>query len=338
MTRPETLSGYVPTTVPFPPEVPTRLPGRAGPVVVPTVVPFPAVVETEVPAATVIPTPVPGPVYVPTPLPFWVRQTLGLLRAQGEITVEVVEVMLAADEALRGQGEIPVSVSGMDLPAAEQLRGRGRILAEAGMILSAGTQYLRGRGAVLAASALMVLPGGSRLLEGRGAVSAAVQSIILGASAQQLRGRGQITVSGVSQYLPPPVFRAVKTTTQTGAGASWLTLTGMAADTPETIVPDGANIEIPAGLPSYTATIRAEVYHTGGTEPRYGQTSIHRSTDGTVLNQGSQQSASPGTSTAEWTGTVNAGDRFRIVWRGEGGFFNRPTAQASGTFLQITPT
>lgn len=336
MTRPEILSGYVPTTVPFPPEVPTRLPGRAGPVVVPTVVPFPAVVETEVPAATVIPTPVPGPVYVPTPIPFWVRQTLGLLRAQGEITVEVVEVMLAADEALRGQGEIPVSVSGMDLPAAEQLRGRGGILAEAGMILSAGAQYLRGRGAVLAASALMVLPGGSRLLEGRGAVSAAVQSIILGASGQQLAGRGAITVSSVSQYLPPPVFRMYKTNTQTGTGTSYFSLNGMVIDPAygSANVSSGTALEIPSGLTPYTATVRAEVPHTGGTAPRYGQTRIMR--NGSVVATGSQQSASPGTSFAEWTGTVQGGDRYVIVWRGEGDFFNRPTAQA-GAFLQVTP-
>ena len=307
MTRPEILSGYVPTTVPA----------------------LAAEVGTELPLATVI----------PTRVPFWIWQTLALLRAEGQITVEVVEIQLGADEVLRGQGGIPVSISGMDLPASATIAGRGRITAAASLVFSAAAT-LAGRGAVRALEAVMVLPGGSRLLEGRGQVSAAVQSILLGAGSRVLAGRGQITVSGVSQYLPylpPPIFRMYKTNTQGGNGTSYSSLNGMVIDPaygPATVANNVA-LEIPADLPAYTGTVRAEVYHTGGTSPRYGQTQITR--NGSVVATGSQQSSSPGTSSAEWTGTVQGGDWYTIEWRGEGKFSSKPTAQPNSSFLRITP-
>lgn len=333
MSRPPILSGYVPTPVPGPTEIPSPVPGS---VVIPTEVPIPAVVGTELPTATMVPTRVPGPVIVPTRVPFWIRQTLALLRAEGQITVEVVEIQLGADEVLRGQGGIPVSISGMDLPASATIAGRGRITAAAALVFSAAAT-LAGRGAVRALEAVMVLPGGSRLLEGRGQVSAAVQSILLGAGSRVLAGRGQITVSGVSQYLPPPIFRMYKTNTQNGNGTSYSSLNGMVIDPaygPATVANNVA-LEIPADLPAYTGTVRAEVYHTGGTSPRYGQTRITR--NGSVVSTGSQQSSSPGTSSAEWTGTVQGGDWYTIEWRGEGNLFNRPTAQPNSSFLRITP-
>lgn len=336
MSRPKILGGYVPTTVPSLAEVPTRVPGPARDTVVPTRVPGPAVVETRIPTATVVPTSIPRPTVVPTPVPFWIRQTLGLLRAEGEITVQVVEIRLDAGEVLRGQGGIPVSIAGMDLPASGTLRGRGRVTATAAMVLSAAAT-LAGRGAVRALEAVMVLPGGSRVLAGRGRVSAAVQSIGLGAGSRTLAGRGAITVSSVTQYLPPTIFRMYKTNTTAGSGTSYNSLGGMVIDPAygAANVNSGVALEIPSGIAPYTAVVRAEVPHTGGTVPRYGQTRISR--NGVVVATGAQQSASPGTSFAEWTGTVQGGDWYVIEWRGEGNLFNRPTAQA-GAFLQITPT
>ncbi|AKC02760.1 hypothetical protein AVT65_gp20 [Gordonia phage Gmala1] len=133
-----------------------------------------------------------------------------------------------------------------------------------------------------------------------------------------------------------PVYGIIKTNTTTGSGTSYNTLTGMVADSnyPFTQISAGAALEIPSGVSPYVAYVRAEVPHTGGTAPRYGQTRIMR--NGSEAATGSQQTASPGTSSAEWIGTVSAGDYFVIHWRGEGNFFNRPVAQP-GAFLRVHP-
>lgn len=138
----------------------------------------------------------------------------------------------------------------------------------------------------------------------------------------------------VWQRVPP--YQMTKTNTTAGSGTSYATLTGMVADAayPGSIVDSGAALRVPDGITAYNAVVRAEVPHTGGTAPRYGQTRIYR--NGSLVATGAQESNSPGTSFAEWSGSVQAGDYFVISWRGEGNFFNRPTAQA-GAFLRITP-
>lgn len=138
----------------------------------------------------------------------------------------------------------------------------------------------------------------------------------------------------VWQRVPP--YQMTKTNTQNGQGTGYNTLTGMAADAayPGSIVDNSAALRVPDGITAYNAVVRAEVPHTGGIAPRYGQTQIYR--NGSLVATGSQESASPGTSFAEWSGSVQGGDYFVIQWRGEGNFLNRPTAQA-GAFLRITP-
>lgn len=335
MSRPPILSGYVPTPVPGPAEIPTPVP---GPAIVATEVPGPVVVDTEIPGPVIVPTPVPGPTIVATDMPFWIRQVIALLEAEGEITVQILGVELDASAALRGRGEIPVQILGIETGAPTQyLRGRGRISAVVGMILPAGLKTLAGRGRVLVASAVMALPGGTKILGGRGAITATRTGYKLTpAGTRILAGRGLFTVSGVSQTLNIPAYQMTKTNTTAGSGTSYATLTGMAAAAayPGSIVDNSAALRIPNGLPSYSATVYVEVPHTGGTAPRYGQSQIYR--NGSRVATGAQQTNSPGTSTATWTGTVSAGDYFVIQWRGEGNFFNRPTAQA-GSFLRITP-
>lgn len=138
----------------------------------------------------------------------------------------------------------------------------------------------------------------------------------------------------VWQRVPP--YQMTKTNTTSGSGTSYSTLTGMVADDsyPGSIVDNGAALRVPDGITAYSAYVYAEVPHTGGSSPRYGQTKIFK--NGSQVAEGSQVSSSPGTSFAEWSGTVQAGDYFVIQWRGEGNFFQRPTAQA-GSFLRITP-
>ena len=334
MSRPPILSGYVPTPVPGPAEIRSVVPGS---IVMPTPVPFPAVVGTEIPGPAVVATEIPGPTVVATPLPFWIRQISGILQAQGEIQVQVLGVELDAAEALRGQGEVLSEVVGIQLSApAQLLRGRGRISAVVGMILPAGLKTLAGRGRVLVASAVMALPGGTKLLGGRGAITATRTGYKLTpAGTRILAGRGLFTVSGVSQTLNIPAYQMTKTNTTAGSGTSYATLTGMASDAayPGSIVDNSAALRIPDGLPSYSATVLVNVPHTGGSSP-YGQSQIYR--NGSLVATGAQQSASPGTSTVDWSGNVQAGDYFVIQWRGEGNFFQRPTAQA-GAFLRVTP-
>lgn len=127
-----------------------------------------------------------------------------------------------------------------------------------------------------------------------------------------------------------------KSGTQVGQGTGYNTLTGMAADAgyPGTIVDNSAALRIPDGTPAYAATIRVEVPHTGGAGwPRYGQSQIYM--NGSLVATGAQQSASPGTSVADWSGTVQAGDYFVIQWRGEGSFMAPLTSP--GAFLRVTP-
>lgn len=319
MTRPEILTGYVPTTVPSPAEVPTAVPGPARPVVVPTVVPLPAVVETELPTATMVPTRVPGPVIVPTRVPFWIRQTLALLRAEGQITVEVVEIQLGADEVLRGQGGIPVSISGMDLPASATIAGRGRITAAAALVFSAAAT-LAGRGAVRALEAVMVLPGGSRLLEGRGQVSAAVQSILLGAGSRVLAGRGQITVSGVSQYLPPPNFvrqRMVKSGTWSVTNNSTVQVTGWASDGtyPANVVSNGL-VVTGAGQATISWNLTVNSGNASNWKIRLNGSEVGSNTSGST------------------TCTLAEGDRIE-VWRSSVGFL---THSVTGGYVEVIPT
>lgn len=353
------LSGYVPTPVPGPTEVPTRVP---GPVVVATRVPGPAVVETEIPGPVIVPTPVPGPTIVATPMPFWLRQITGILRAEGEIQVQVLGVTLDSSEAMtvRGQGLLSAVLSSMDLAPADQfLRGQAAIWA-----VVAGDReveypvHLEGRGEILASGVAMVMSAGVRALAGRGAVTAggistALQALVnlrgqgrVTASptamaltdpvARLLAGRGAITITGATRTLNIPTYQMTKSGTQAGQGTGYNTLTGMAADAgyPGTIVDNSAALRIPDGLPSYAANIHVEVPHTGGSSPRYGQSQIYM--NGSLVATGAQQSASPGTSTVDWSGNVQAGDYFVIQWRGEGNFFQRPTAQA-GAFLRVTP-
>ena len=307
-----------------------------------------------------VPTPVPGPTIVATPMPFWLRQITGLLRAEAEIQVQVVGVHMDASEALRGQGLIAAVVSSMDLSPADQfLRGQAVIWA-----IVAGDRevefpvYLEGRGEILASGVAMILSAGVRSLAGRGAVTAggistALQALVnlrgqgrVTASptavkltdpvARLLAGRGAVTITGVSQTLNIPTYQMTKSGTQAGQGTGYNTLTGMAADAgyPGTIVDNSAALRIPDGLPSYAANIHVEVPHTGGSSPRYGQSQIYM--NGSLVATGAQQSASPGTSTVDWSGNVQAGDYFVIQWRGEGNFLQRPTAQA-GAFLRVTP-
>ncbi|UVK59603.1 hypothetical protein SEA_SURVIVORS_30 [Gordonia phage Survivors] len=132
-------------------------------------------------------------------------------------------------------------------------------------------------------------------------------------------------------------YRMTKGNTQGGTGTGYLTLNGMAADGsfPGTLVESGTTLRIPADASTYTAVVRAEVPHTGGASPLYGQCQIYR--NGSLVATGSQVSSSPNTSWVEWTGTVGPNDTFYISWRGEGNFFNRPTAQP-GAFLSVIPT
>lgn len=136
----------------------------------------------------------------------------------------------------------------------------------------------------------------------------------------------------VWQRVVPP-YQMTKTDTQAGQGTDYNTLTGMAADAayPGSIVDNSAALRVPDGITAYSAVVRAEVPHAGG--KGYGQTQIYR--NGLLVATG-RLSYSPGTSFAEWSGSVQAGDYFVIQWRGEGNISNRPTAQA-GAFLRITP-
>lgn len=328
------LRGSVPTRVPKPRVVPTAPPRVAS---VGSRVPVARVVETPLPSAVVLPTRVPGPTVVPTKLPPWVRKIMVAIAAEAEIRVQVVGVEMDGTEALRGQGAItvePVSIETGTTP--KEIGGRGRIEALVGMVLDAGARELAARGAVAAVNAVMALPAGIREIRAQGLVQAVRTAYQLAPAGQSVRGRGAITVSGVSQALIYPTYQMTKSGTQAGQGTGYNTLTGMVADAgyPGTIVDNSAALRIPDGLPSYPAVVRAEVPHTGGTPPRYGQSQIYM--NGSLVATGAQQSASPGTSTVEWSGSVQAGDYFVIQWRGEGNFFNRPTAQA-GAFLRVTP-
>ncbi|UTN93320.1 minor tail protein [Gordonia phage Widow] len=329
------LSGDVATRVPSPREAPTELPEPAvASSFVPALVSAPADLPRLTSVATKLP---PAEVIVPTALPFWLRRLTAVLNAQAEIRVQVVAVELHGAEAIRGRAEIRPEVVGVTLPAGSRsIAGRGLISALATMTLPAGVRELAGRAQILM-SAAMALPAGVRELGARAAISAAVQTITLAGGTRSLGARGAITVSGVSQALTIPVIRMVKTTTTAGSGTSYATLPGFVADAayPYSEVDSGVALSVPDDWPSYTGTVRAEVPHTGGSSPRYGQTQIYQS--GTLRVTGAQQTASPGTSTAEWTGTIYPGDYFVIQWRGEGNFFQRPTAQA-GAFLQITPS
>ncbi|AZS11783.1 hypothetical protein PBI_NINA_29 [Gordonia phage Nina] len=131
-------------------------------------------------------------------------------------------------------------------------------------------------------------------------------------------------------------YRMTKTNTQNGTGTGYLTLNGMAADSgfPGTLVDSGTTLRIPADASTYSAKVRAEVPHTGGSAPLYGQCQIVR--NGSVVATGAQVTSSPGTSWVEWTGIVGPNDTFYISWRGEGNLFTRPTAQ-SGAFLSVVP-
>lgn len=192
MSRPPILSGYIPTPVPGPAEIPTPLP---GPVIVPTAVPGPVVVDTEIPGPVIVPTALPGPTIVPTVLPFWIQKVMGLIQAQAEIQVQVLNVGLDGSAALEGSGEIQAHIRGIETGAPTQyLRGRVRISALVGMALPAGLKTLAGRGAVLVQNAKMALPGGTRLLGGRGQISATRTGFMLKAGTKTLEGRGAVQV------------------------------------------------------------------------------------------------------------------------------------------------
>lgn len=133
-----------------------------------------------------------------------------------------------------------------------------------------------------------------------------------------------------------PVFGILKSGTQAGAGTGWLSVSNQYADPSLgawTVSPSGP-ATIPAQYGTYDAYIYAECYHTGGNSPRYGQTRL--SIDGYVV-EGTQVSASPGTSVVSTTITLHGGSTIYWNWRGEGNFFNRPTLQPSGTKLTVTP-
>lgn len=157
-----------------------------------------------------------------------------------------------------------------------------------------------------------------------------VRNILLGQTAAKAAFLGSAKI-----WARSVTYQVTKAGNQGGTGTGWLQLSGLAADPafPGTVV-SGDNIQIPAGASPYTAHIRMEVPHTGGISPRYGQCQLLRG--GAVLAEGAQVSSSPGTSWAEWTGTVNPGDVIVAKWRGEGNLFSRPTAQA-GAFVRITP-
>lgn len=216
MSRPPILSGYIPTPVPGPAEIPTPLP---GPAVVATAVPGPVVVDTEIPGPVIVPTALPGPTIVPTALPFWIQKVMGLIQAQAEIQVQVLNVGLDGSAALEGSGEIQAHIRGIETGAPTQyLRGRGRISALVGMSLPSGLKTLAGRGAVLVQNAKLALPGGTRLLGGRGQISATRTGFMLKAGTKTLAGRGEIQVSAGYPAMSPEV------STYTTPGTSTYTL------------------------------------------------------------------------------------------------------------------
>lgn len=344
------LTGDCPANVPVTPKVAAW--ALADPRV-PADVPALTTAETLVPAVLMAPATFPRPTDVGTELPFWIREIIGVLEAQGELDFTVTGLRLSGDEALRGQAAI--SASGFqNLLQAFTVRAQALLDVRPGA--DAGTMYLRAQAAISAAVSA-VLPAGTRTLAGqagvsfgslvrsllaaftlggRGAITVPSRGMDLGAGTRTWAGRGAVTFGSVGQTLVIPTIRMYKTNTQGGTGTSYFTLTGMVADPayPASEVDNSSALSVPDNWPSYTATVRAEVPHTGGTVPRYGQAQIYKS--GTLMATGAQSSGSPDTSVVEWTGTVNAGDYFVISWRGEGNFFNRPTAQA-GAFLRVVP-
>lgn len=132
----------------------------------------------------------------------------------------------------------------------------------------------------------------------------------------------------------PAVYRLVKAGTQSGSGTTWGQLTNLSPDAayPRTIG-SGTNLLIPPMAPPFTGVASAQIPHSGGISP-YTQARIVKNSS--VIVEGAQSTASSGTATASITTTCAPGDTFTIEWRGEGSFFNRPTAQA-GAYLSIAP-
>ena len=133
-----------------------------------------------------------------------------------------------------------------------------------------------------------------------------------------------------------PEFGVNRTGTQSGTGTGWLNVSNQVLDSTRggwSVSSSGPAV-IPAKYQPYPATVRAECSHTGGSSPRYGQTRVSINGD---IYEGAQQSASPGTSFVETVITLKGGDQIYWNWRGEGNFLNRPTLQAAGSWLRVTP-
>ncbi|AQY55632.1 hypothetical protein PBI_HUFFY_30 [Gordonia phage Huffy] len=137
----------------------------------------------------------------------------------------------------------------------------------------------------------------------------------------------------------PAVYSATKGgSSQTGSGAnSWIAVSPMAADPayPETVM-SGNAVVIPAMVPPFTAAISAQLFHAGGATPRYTTARIRR--NGVDLVTGDNSTDGEGYAHAETTALVTPGDRFELLFRGEGNFFQRPAVRAGAeTYLRITP-
>lgn len=120
-----------------------------------------------------------------------------------------------------------------------------------------------------------------------------------------------------------------KSGTRAGTGTTPAALTGWTADAGTTVTNN--EIVVPAGIYGVTVTCNIRIAWSGGNSPKVQAILRH---NGQSVAQSAYDATKPQALTV--TRTINAGDTLGVWWVGEGSLFNRPTAQASGTYLRLT--
>ena len=129
----------------------------------------------------------------------------------------------------------------------------------------------------------------------------------------------------------PGLWRFRTTSSLTGNGNSYLSVSSVAADTPRTRM-DGQRLVVPNKCPdSFSAVIVASGSVSGGTLPQSNLRIVHNGAN--VSTSGNASSGSVSTST---TRVLRPGDSIELQYRGEGQLFNRPTL-AAGATVTVSP-